>query len=291
MLRMPGSLFLVATPIGNLEDITLRAIRVLGEVGIIACEDTRRTRGLLTHLGISKPLVSYHEHNESRRTAELIRKLEEGIDIALVSDAGMPLVSDPGYELVREAIALNIAVVPVPGASALPAALAASGLHADQFNFAGFLPARQTARRSRLAELSSLKTTLVVFEAPHRIKAMIHDALDVLGDRQAAIARELTKVHEEFIRGRLSELAGRIDDSEPRGEYVVVIGAANEQAVQQSSSSESTASITDEVDRLVHTEGLDHKSALKRVARQRGISKAEAYRLAVLEKADSQARK
>lgn len=290
MVRMPGSLYLVATPIGNLEDITLRAIRVLRDVGLIACEDTRRTRGLLSHLNISKPLVSYHQHNESSRTGELMRKLEAGTDVALVSDAGMPLISDPGCELVREAISRGIAVVPVPGASALPAALAASGLGADEFHFAGFLPARRSARRSRLAELSGLNSTLVFFEAPHRIKAMIHDAFDVLGDLPAVIARELTKVHEEFIRGRLSELDERISRSEPRGEYVVLIGAAPRQAVDVPAPAAAT-SITAEVEELVRAEGLDRRAALKRVARKRGISKAEAYKLAVLEKADSSARK
>jgi 16S rRNA (cytidine1402-2'-O)-methyltransferase len=286
---MPGSLYLVATPIGNLEDVTLRALRVLREVDLIACEDTRRTRHLLTHFGISKPLFSFHEHNETRRTDELIAKLEDGTDIALVSDAGMPLVSDPGFGLVREAIERGVKVIPVPGASALPAALAASGLPPDEFHFAGFLPARQSARLKRLNQLVEIQSTLVLFEAPHRIKAMIRDAFDVLGDRRATIARELTKVHEEFIRGPLSELVKQIARDEARGEYVVVIGPPDRPRGKESSPAiASKTSLAAEVEELIRGAGLDRKAALKRVARERGISRAEAYRQVLREKTGHQ---
>src|SRR5262252_8809607 len=199
-------LYIVATPIGNLEDITLRALRVLREVDLVACEDTRRTRKLLSHYQISKPMVSYHEHNERDRTAELISKLESGLNIALVSDAGTPLVSDPGFHIVREAIDKQIHVIPVPGPSAAITAMSASGLPSNDFTFIGFLPSRGSARRARLKELSLLETTLILYEAPHRIQQTIKDSCEILGDRECVLAREITKLHEEFVRGRLSEM-------------------------------------------------------------------------------------
>ena len=207
---MPGTLYLVGTPIGNLEDITLRALRVLGEVDLIACEDTRHTGKLLRHYKISKPLVSYHEHNERERAGELIEKLLAGLSVALVSDAGMPLISDPGYHIVGEAARVGVPVVPIPGPSAVIAALAASGLPTAEFVFAGFLPPRRGARRRRLEDYLLTPSTLVFYEAPHRIKECLDDARQILGDRQAAVARELTKLHEEMIRGRLSDLAAAI---------------------------------------------------------------------------------
>src|SRR5262249_12342902 len=213
-------LYIVATPIGNLEDITLRALRVLREVNLIACEDTRRTRKLLAHYQISKPLVSYHEHNERDRTTELIKKLESGLDIAIVSDAGTPLVSDPGFHIVRAALDKQIPVVPIPGPSAAITAMSASGLPVREFTFVGFLPARSGARRARLNALAAVETTLVLYEAPHRIQETIKDALEILGDRECVLAREITKIHEEFVRGRLSEIKAR--DS-VRGEVVLLI--------------------------------------------------------------------
>jgi 16S rRNA (cytidine1402-2'-O)-methyltransferase len=284
MIAMTGTLYLVATPIGNLEDISLRALRVLREVDIIACEDTRHTRKLLARYEIAKPAVSYHEHNERERATELIRKLEGGINIALVSDAGTPLVSDPGYRLVGEAIERDIAVVPIPGPSAFVAALSASGLPSDEFTFAGFLPAKRAARRARLAELAQRKSTLIFYEAPHRIKETINDAREVFGDRQSVIARELTKLHEQFIRGPLSKI--EINEGEARGEIVLLIGPPGENQTGQATARE-FKSIIEEVNFIMQNEGLDHKGALKRAARARGISKGEAYRLLLEERAQS----
>jgi 16S rRNA (cytidine1402-2'-O)-methyltransferase len=271
---MSGKLYLVATPIGNLEDITLRALRVLREVDLIACEDTRHTRKLLAHYEISKPTVSYHEHNERERAADIIEKLKAGLNIALVSDAGTPLVSDPGFRLVRDSIDEGISVVPIPGPSALVTALAASGLATTEFTFAGFLPARRHARRARLAQLAPLHTTLVFYEAPHRIKETLADARDVLGNRQAVIARELTKLHEQFIRGALSE----IEIAETRGEIVLLIGPPTDDK-----NVEPARSILEEVETAMREDGIDRKNALKRVARARRISKSEAYRLMLAE--------
>lgn len=275
---MAGTLYLVATPIGNLEDISLRALRVLGEVDLIACEDTRRTRKLLTRYQVHKPLLSYHEHNERERASYLADRLSAGETIALVSDAGMPLVSDPGYRIAREAIARGIPVVPIPGASALTAAIAASGLPTRDFFFAGFLPPRRAARRARLADLSRLQSSLVFYEAPHRIADSLKDALETLGDRQAVVAREITKLHEQFIRGRLSELARRAGEEGLRGEIVLVVAPPEHEL------RESGPLIRDEVESLIHDEGIDRKEALKRVARARGISRTEAYRQMLEEK-------
>jgi 16S rRNA (cytidine1402-2'-O)-methyltransferase len=273
---MAGTLYLVATPIGNLEDITLRALRVLREADLIACEDTRHTRKLLAHYDIAKPTVSYHEHNERERAADLIEKLESGLDVALVSDAGTPLVSDPGFRLVHDSIEQGIQVVPIPGPSALIAALSASGLATSEFTFAGFLPARRHARRARLAALAPIHSTLVFYEAPHRIKETLADARDLLGNRRCVVARELTKLHEEFIRGTLSE----IELPETRGEIVLLVGPPMGDALK---GLEPARSIREEVETAMREEGLDRKSALKRIARARHISKSEAYRLMLAE--------
>src|SRR4026209_1682484 len=221
---MPGTLYLVATPIGNLADITHRALQVLRDVDLIACEDTRHTHKLLQHYGITTKTVSYHEHNEQQRAAELIGLLKQGSNIAVVSDAGTPSISDPGYRLVRAAIENEVTVVPVPGPSALISALVAAGLPTDEFFFAGFLPARSNARRARLNELRSVPGTLIFYEAPHRLAATLKDAHEILGEREAVVARELTKLHEEIRRGRLSDLATHYANEEnPRGEIVVLI--------------------------------------------------------------------
>jgi 16S rRNA (cytidine1402-2'-O)-methyltransferase len=277
---MPGTLYLVATPIGNLEDITLRAIRVLKEVDLIACEDTRHTRKLLTHYQINKPAISYHEHNEQERARQLIEKLHSGASIALVSDAGTPLVSDPGYSIVRLCAEHGIPVVPIPGPSALVTALAASGLPTNEFTFAGFLPSRRAARRARLAEFASLKSTLIFYEAPHRIKETLADARDVLGPRQSVIARELTKLHEEFIRGSLSGM--ELGEGAIRGEIVLLIGPPVDDD-RSAGESDAPRSILEEIEAVMRDEGIDRKSALKRVARSRRISKSDAYRLALAE--------
>src|SRR5215467_12121250 len=221
---MPGTLYLVATPIGNLADITYRALQVLRDADLIACEDTRHTRKLLQHYGIDKKTVSYHEHNEQQRAAELIELLKQGSSVAVVSDAGTPAISDPGFRLVRAAIEHGINVVPVPGPSALISALIAAGLPTDEFFFGGFLPARSSARRVRLNELRSVPGTLIFYEAPHRLAASLKDAYEILGERDAVVARELTKLHEEIRRGRLSELSEHYAKAEqPRGEIVLLI--------------------------------------------------------------------
>jgi 16S rRNA (cytidine1402-2'-O)-methyltransferase len=283
---MPGTLFIVATPIGNLEDLTPRARRVLGEVDLIACEDTRHTRGLLNRFGIKAKTISYHEHNERERAEELGKLLEAGSNIAIVSDAGTPLISDPGFRIVNAAVARGIAVVPIPGPTAFVAALVASGLPSDQFFFAGFLPARATARRAMLEELRAIPATLCFYEAPHRIAATLRDALNVLGDRTAAVARELTKLHEEIARGSLSELAQRFSESAPaRGEMVLIISGANETEIRADAKSEedAPARLWARVTEL-EREGLDAKAALKKAARELGFKRAEAYRLMVAQK-------
>jgi 16S rRNA (cytidine1402-2'-O)-methyltransferase len=278
---MTGTLYIVATPIGNLEDITLRALRELKEADLIACEDTRHTRKLLSHFQISKPTVSYHEHNEHERSPELIKKLEEGLNIALVSDAGTPLISDPGCRVVSEAIARGIQVVPIPGPSALITALSASGLSTVGFAFVGFLPARRAARRARLKELANINSTLVMYEAPHRIKETIEDARAAFGERECVIARELTKLHEEFVRAPLSEI--EIPEGRARGEIVLLIGPPLEQTVKQPEHL-AAHSIFEQVQEIIRDEGLEQKDALKRVARAQGISKSEAYRRMIQER-------
>ncbi|MDT5262920.1 MAG: rRNA (cytidine1402-2-O)-methyltransferase, partial [Acidobacteriota bacterium] len=224
MSQTKGTLYLVATPIGNLEDVTRRALRVLAEADVVACEDTRRTRTLLEHFGIRARTVSYHEHNERERATELAAVLEGGASVALVSDAGTPGINDPGFRLVRACVERGLRVVPVPGPTAFVAALTASGLPTDEFYFGGFLPSRTHARRERLASVRALRATLVFYETPHRIAHALSDAREVLGEREAAVARELTKIHEEIVRGRLGELAARFSvEGAARGEMVLVI--------------------------------------------------------------------
>src|SRR5215813_4643357 len=277
---MPGTLYVVATPIGNLSDITHRAIQLLRDADLIACEDTRHTRKLLQHYGITTKTVSYHEHNEQARTQELIGQLQEGKTIALVSDAGTPAISDPGYRLVHEAAEQGVTVVALPGPSALVTALVGSGLPTDEFFFAGFLPARSAARQQRLSELRSLPATLIFYEAPHRLSVTLADAHKVLGERRAVVARELTKLHEEFRRGLLSELVSHYSTVEPRGEIVLLI---DREEISDAARAVSPESIRTLVDRF-EGEGLDHRAALKKAARELGLSRAEAYRRLVLER-------
>lgn len=279
---MTGTLYIVATPVGNLEDISQRALRTLRDVDLVACEDTRRTRVLLNHFGIKTKTVSYHEHNERARAAELCEQIESGTNVALVSDAGTPLISDPGFRIVQAAIEACIPIVPIPGPTALVAALVASGLPSDQFFFNGFLPARANARRAKLEEVRSLPVTLVFYEAPHRIAATLKSALEVLGNRRAVVARELTKLHEEIVRGSLSELTKRFSvDATARGEMVLVIsGTANElTAGVEPSPRDLLARVS-----KLEADGLDAKIALKRAAREMGLKRAEAYRLLVAQK-------
>ncbi len=281
---MAGTLYLVSTPIGNLEDITYRAVRILNEVDLIACEDTRHTRKLLNHYNIQTRTISYHEHNERERAAELLKLLESGQSVAVVSDAGTPGISDPGFRVATLAIQGGLAVVPIPGANALVTALVASGLPADDFFFGGFLPARSSARRARLKELDSLPATLIFYEAPHRLAASLKDAREVLGEREAVVARELTKLHEEISRGLLSELAAGFAAAETvRGEIVLIIDRAVIQMAEPASPALSIASLVT----AFENEGLDHRAALKKAARELGLSRAEAYRRLVAERSSS----
>jgi len=278
----PGKLYLVATPIGNLEDITLRAIRTLKEADVIACEDTRRTQKLLNHYEIRTRTISYHEHNEMTRAPELIIELEQGAHVALVSDAGMPVISDPGHRLVKLAIRHNIAVVPVPGASAFLAALAAAGLPVDKFRFLGFLPAKRSARQKALDELKQgAQKTLVFYEAPHRVVEMLRDLRRALGDRPVVIAREVTKVYEEFLRGAASEILEVLKARPPKGEITVLVGPDANSHVEPASGEKS---IRADLAEVMAAQGLDEKAALKVVARARGVARSEVYRLWQAEK-------
>jgi 16S rRNA (cytidine1402-2'-O)-methyltransferase len=278
---MAGTLYLVSTPIGNLEDITHRAVRILSEVDVIACEDTRHTRKLLNHYGINTKTVSYHEHNERERAAELLKLMASGADVAIVTDAGTPGISDPGFRLTRLAVDNGVRVVPVPGASAVITALVASGMPTDEFFFGGFLPARSGARRTRLKELGTVPATLVFYEAPHRIAATLKDAHEVLGERGAVVARELTKMHEEIVRGRLSELAARFNSAESaRGEIVLIIDRTEIKTEVTDNPSVNIASLVESLENA----GLDHRAALKKAARELGLSRAEAYRRLVAER-------
>ena len=279
---MAGTLYLVSTPIGNLEDITHRAIRLLGEVELIACEDTRHTQKLLKHYGINTRTISYHEHNEQERAAQLLKLIDSGSDVAVVSDAGTPGISDPGFRLARLAIESGVRVVPVPGASALIAALVASGMPTDEFFFGGFLPSRSGARRMRLSELRSFPATLIFYEGPHRIAATLKDAYEILGEREAVVARELTKMHEEVARGRLSDLAKLFSSPEKaRGEMVLIIDRS--EIKTETGTDNSVPSIAELVSDL-EDEGLDHRAALKKAARELGLSRDEAYRRLVAER-------
>ena len=273
---MPGTLYLVATPIGNLQDMTLRAIETLRTVNLIACEDTRHTIKLLNHFRISNRLISYHEHNEQERAEELADQLMLGESIAIVSDAGTPGICDPAFRIVRRAIEIGAAVVPIPGAVAFVDAVVGSGLATDSIFFGGFLPAKKSDRRTRLTEIAAFPATLVLYETPHRLAKSLADCLDVLGDRRAAVGRELTKIHEEFARGRLSELVERFSKTPAKGEIVLVIDRVHNQAPAQDVSK--TKSLPKRLKEL-EKEGVDPKTALKKAAKEFGLSKSEAYRL------------
>jgi 16S rRNA (cytidine1402-2'-O)-methyltransferase len=280
-LRPPaGKLYVVGTPIGNLEDITLRALSTLKASDLIACEDTRRTQKLLNHYEIRTRTISYHEHNEMTRAPELVLKMEQGSMISLVSDAGTPVLSDPGFRLVHLAVRHKITVIPVPGPSAMVAALTAAGLPMNEFIFAGFLPAKKSARRKVLVALAAFEKTIVLYEAPHRIVESLRDVHEVLGEREIVIAREVTKVHEEFLRGTVAEIRERLKKSPCKGELTVIVGpgAAPEHIGGNGQS------LRAEVEKLRASEGLDERAALKAVARSRGLSRSEAYRQLQLEK-------
>jgi 16S rRNA (cytidine1402-2'-O)-methyltransferase len=271
----PG-LYLVATPIGNLEDITLRAVRVLKEADQIACEDTRQTQKLLNHYGVTTRTVSYHEHNELTRAPELVLDLEGGARIALVTDAGMPGISDPGFRLISLAIRHHIPVIPIPGASAFLAALVASGLPTDSFRFSGFLPSKSGQRRQMLESIKASPRTQVFYEAPHRIKEAVQDVVEILGgERPLVIAREVTKIHEEFLRGRASELLGTLDGrGDIKGEITLLIGKGEEGQQKVATG----VSVRQRLQQVMAEEKLDEKTALKKIAREMGVSKSKAYR-------------
>lgn len=278
---MAGTLYVVSTPIGNLEDLTYRAVRILSEADLIACEDTRHTRKLLKHYGIDTKTVSYHEHNEDQRATELLELIHSGVSVAIVSDAGTPSLSDPGFRIVRRAVEARVTVVPLPGATALMTALVTSGLPTDRFYFEGFLPARSNQRQKRLKALSEISATLIFYEAPHRIVESLRDGLEVLGEREAVVARELTKLNEQFLRGRLSELIDYFSGNpgKARGEMVVLVDRkVLPLRVQHETTVEATHADLNSLVCDLEAAGLDRRSALKKAAKQLGISRDEAYR-------------
>ena len=272
---MAGTLYLVATPIGNLRDITFRAVEVLKAVDVIACEDTRHTRKLLNALEIDNKLVSYHEHNESERAAELNEMLAAGKSIAVVSDAGTPGINDPGFRLVQAAREAGSPVVPIPGAVAFVNAVVASGLPTDSLFFGGFLPAKTGERRRRLEELREIPATLIFYEAPHRLIASLRDCREVLGDRNASVARELTKLHEEIATARLSELIEQFENDTVRGEIVLTIDRMSEVDVATNTPDPSVVSRY----RELIAAGAERKAAMKAVAKEFGLARDKVYRL------------
>ena len=268
---MSGTLYVVATPIGNLEDITYRAVRILGQVNWIACEDTRQTRKLLDHYGIQTPQISYHEHNEIDRSKELCSRLLAGESGALVSDAGVPLISDPGYRLVHSAVGAGIIVQPIPGPSAALAALSASGLPTDAFHFAGFLPPKPGQRVHALEALQEEHATLIFYEAPHRLLEALADIRTVLGDRDVVVARELTKIHEEILHGTVSQLLALLADRDMiKGEVTLLVAKSTKPR-------EDNRPIEEAVEAQMRS-GLSRMDAIKAVAKSRGVSKRDVYR-------------
>lgn len=269
---MPGTLYLVATPIGNLADMSFRAIETLKAVDLIACEDTRHSLKLLNHYGISKKLVSYHEHNERERAAELVSMVGKGSSVAVISDAGTPAINDPGYVLVRAAIDAGIDVISIPGPVAYVNAVIVSGLPTDSIYFGGFLPSKKGDRRKTLADVASIPATLAFYESPHRLGRSLQDCVEVLGDRRAAVVREITKLHEQIVRDGLEELAKQCSAANMKGEFVLVIDRARAQPPAAESSSLKTR-----VEEL-EAAGSDHRSALKAAAKEFGLTRSEAYR-------------
>ena len=265
-----GKLYLVATPIGNLQDITYRAVAVLKEVDIIAAEDTRQTLKLLNHLEITKPLISYHRHNEENRSIELIDKLKEGKSIAIVTDAGTPAISDPGEEIVKEAIENQIQVIPIPGACAFVNALISSGLSTKEFCFFGFLPINKKLRKEKFEEIKKEGKTIIIYEAPHRIKQALEEIMKELGNINIVVAKELTKIHEAFYRGKVSDVIDKIN--EPKGEYIILL----EIPKMQEENIINNLSLEDHYS-LYEKQGMDKKEIIKRIAKDRNVSKNEIY--------------
>ena len=271
---MEGKLYIVATPIGNLDDITYRAVKVLNAVDLIAAEDTRHTLKLLNHLEISKPLMSYYKETEKVKAKIIIDKLKEGKNVAVVSDAGTPGISDPGFEVIKEAIKENIVVVPVPGACAAINSLICSGLDTRQFLFVGFLSAKSKEKKDKLNEVKNIQSTLIFYEAPHKIDETLKCMIDILGDRKISIGREMTKIHEEFIRGKISEVMKKI---EPKGEMVIIVEGAekSESDIARDSRNEMTL---EEHYAYYEGQGLEKKEIIKRIAKDRGVNKNEIYK-------------
>jgi 16S rRNA (cytidine1402-2'-O)-methyltransferase len=275
-----GTLYIVATPIGNLEDMTLRAVRILREVDLIAAEDTRHTRKLLTHFGISKPLTSYFDHNKTLKGAVILEKLKDGISVALVSDAGTPCISDPGYQLVRDAVAAGVTVVPIPGACAAVAALSVSGLPTDSFIFEGFLPNRGGKRREKLTLLKEEKRLLIFYEAPTRLMATLTDINDILGDRDVVVAREITKMFEELLRGRVSTILDTLQGRQLKGEIVLLVAPSAETLTVCADS------VAELLQRYLLSEGMTVKDAVRKVAQETGVPKGQVYDQALQLKGD-----
>jgi 16S rRNA (cytidine1402-2'-O)-methyltransferase len=275
-----GTLYILATPIGNLEDMTFRAVRILREVDLIAAEDTRHTRKLLTHFGISKPLTSYFDHNKMLKGTVILDKLKNGLSVALVSDAGTPCISDPGYQLVRDAVAAGVTVVPIPGACAAVAALSVSGLPTDAFVFEGFLPNRSGKRREKLSLLKGEKRLLVFYEAPTRLVATLADIAEILGDRDVVVAREITKIYEELLRGQVSEILETLSERQLKGEIVLLVAPSAEAPPVREDA------VTELLQRYLFSEGITVKDAVRKVAEETGVPKGKVYDQALQLKAD-----
>ena len=272
---MNGKLYIVATPIGNLEDITLRALRILKEVDLIAAEDTRQTLKLLNHFEISKPLISYHRHNEDIKSNILIEKLKNGEKIALVSDAGTPGICDPGEEVIKKAIEENIEVIPIPGACALINALIASGLNTSEFLFLGFLPLNKKLRKEKFEEIKKSEKTIIIYEAPHKMKNTLQDLKDVINDRKIVLSRELTKIHEEFIRKNINELLDNIDNL--KGEMILIIEGNKKEKKEKKEENELNFLSIEEHYKYYEKQGYDKKEIIKKIAKDRNVNKNEIY--------------
>ena len=267
-----GKLYIVATPIGNLGDITLRAIEVLKNVDLIAAEDTRHTLKLLNHLEISKPLISYHRHNEDVKSKVLIEKLEEGQTIALVSDAGTPGICDPGHEIIKECIEKNIEIIPIPGACAMVNALICSGLDTSEFTFLGFLPLNKKSRKEKLNEIKNAKNTIIIYEAPHKLKTTLLDLKEIVEDRKIVLAREITKIHEEFLRGKIDDIINIADNI--KGEIVIMI----EKNENIQNLNEDFANISlEEHYKMYENQGFEKKEIIKKIAKDRNVTKNDIY--------------
>jgi 16S rRNA (cytidine1402-2'-O)-methyltransferase len=275
-----GTLYILATPIGNLEDMTFRAVRILREVDLIAAEDTRHTRKLLTHFGISKPLTSYFDHNKSLKGTVILDKLKNGFSVALVSDAGTPCISDPGYQLVRDAVAAGVVVVPIPGACAAVAALSVSGLPTDAFVFEGFLPNRSGKRREKLALLKDERRLLVFYEAPTRLMATLADIVEILGDRGVVVAREITKLYEELLRGTVTTVLSALEGRQLKGEIVLLVAPSAEAPPVRETL------VTELLQRYLFSEGITVKDAVRKVTEETGVPKGKVYDQALQLKAD-----